>query len=185
MNSKSSPTRNSTNLLEAAKYGDKHAFNKIIEQCYLPIKKYCAAMIDAQSSEDLAQETILRALKSKSIKSEVKSIEAFLIQIAKNLCFDLIKHKQKIAKIYDHKNQHLENFDFESNEECERILSFIEIDLRESFVLTQLLDFSYEECSHILEIPLGTVRSRTSRAKLKLQHVLKQEKASCSIEQDA
>ncbi len=39
---------------------------------------------------------------------------------------------------------------------------------REAFVLTQLLGFSYAEAGDVCEVPVGTIRSRVSRARADL-----------------
>jgi len=44
---------------------------------------------------------------------------------------------------------------------------------KEVIVLRDIQEFSYEEISEIVGIPLGTVKSRVNRARLKLQEDLK------------
>ena len=46
------------------------------------------------------------------------------------------------------------------------------VDFREVIILSDLEDFSYEDISKILEIPIGTVRSRIFRARNMLKEVL-------------
>ena len=45
-------------------------------------------------------------------------------------------------------------------------------EMRTALVLTSMDGQSYEEAAEVLEVPVGTVRSRIARAKLKLQKIL-------------
>jgi RNA polymerase sigma-70 factor (ECF subfamily) len=48
------------------------------------------------------------------------------------------------------------------------LLSGLDRDRRTAFVLTQLIGLSYEEAAEVCECPVGTVRSRISRARAEL-----------------
>lgn len=168
-------------LIEAAQYGDQFAYEELLKRSYIPVKKYCSAMVSFEHADDLAQETFLRALKSKTSSENIESVEAFMIHIAKFVCCDFIKEKAKVRKI-NNRIRETSNLEFdtvdidlieiEADEECEQILSLISENLREAFVLTQILSFSYEECSEMLQVPIGTIRSRVSRAKDSLRATL-------------
>ena len=41
-------------------------------------------------------------------------------------------------------------------------------------ILRDIQELSYEEVSNIVEVPLGTVKSRINRARLQLQEMLKE-----------
>ena len=162
-------------LVEAARFGDQNAYEELLGRCYLPVKRYCAAIVSQDYADDLTQEVFLRALKSKIDRTSVKSIEGFMIHIAKFVCADFIKSKSKtleLKMIVKHNLVEPSFYEIESEDECSRILSHLSKDLKESFLLTQLLSFSYEECAEILNIPIGTVRSRVSRAKDSLRSSL-------------
>jgi len=45
---------------------------------------------------------------------------------------------------------------------------------REVIILRDIQELSYEEVSSIVEVPLGTVKSRINRARLQLQEMLKE-----------
>ena len=45
---------------------------------------------------------------------------------------------------------------------------------REVVILRDIQELSYEEVSSIVEVPLGTVKSRINRARLQLQEMLKE-----------
>ncbi len=48
------------------------------------------------------------------------------------------------------------------------LLGALDADRRSAFVLTQVLGLHYDEAAEVLEIPIGTVRSRVSRARADL-----------------
>ncbi len=160
-------------IVEAARYGDSVAYNELVSRCFQPVRRYCSTMGSAHDAYDLAQETFLRALKSKSLTTEVTNLEAFMIYIAKNVCADYIREISKTRRLNSHNDYTNADHAIPEGEtdyiECEELLNPLSSDMREAFVLTQLLGFSYEEVSKISEVPIGTVRSRVSRARDTLQ----------------
>lgn len=166
-------------LIEAAKFGDQIAYNELLKRCYNPVRRYCAAMVSNHYSEDLAQECFLKALKSKIPQENIESVEGFMIHIAKFVCLDFINAKSKISNIEP--TTHLaiyDSYDFEHDDQCDKLMGELNETLKEAFLITQILDFSYEECSEILNIPVGTVRSRVSRAKDILRNIIDAQKKS-------
>lgn len=163
-------------IVEAARFGDNTAYEEIVNRCYPPVLRYCRLMGSRTDAEDLTQETFLRALKNKSNFTDIKSLEAFMIHIAKCVCIDYVRQVSKTRKLHTelastnvndrYGDASTEDFDIES------MLSKLSQSKRDSFVLTQLLGFSYEDCSEIEKVPVGTIRSRVSRAREILQNQL-------------
>jgi RNA polymerase sigma-70 factor (ECF subfamily) len=48
----------------------------------------------------------------------------------------------------------------------------LEITYKDVIILCDMKDYSYQEISEILEIPIGTVRSRISRGRKKLRKII-------------
>ena len=49
-------------------------------------------------------------------------------------------------------------------------------EFRNIIILKDIQELSYEEISKILDLPLGTVKSRINRARLKLKEIIKQDR---------
>ena len=100
-------------------------------------------------------------------------------RIIVNCCYDLINKNKKVVDIT---SKLTENFE-ETREDiydCEdglvKTLEQLEPDLRLTVTLYYYNDLSTREIGEILEIPVGTVKSRLSRAREKLYEILKEER---------
>ena len=57
------------------------------------------------------------------------------------------------------------------------VLAHLDDDRRSAFVLTQVLGMHYDEAAEILGCPIGTVRSRVSRARADLVEMMRDDHA--------
>ena len=152
-------------IIEAIRYGDEHAYNVLISRTYNNVLTYCNVFGSKFDAHDLAQETYLRAIKSKFINKEITSVEGLLISIAKCVCSDYVNEQQKIRKIRDGLYVEITQNEYVVDEDIQLLLSCLSPEMRESFVLTQLFGFSYEETSKLCSVTIGTIKSRVSRSK--------------------
>ena len=152
------------------------AFAEIYTRYSVQIYRYCRRLLnDKNISEDIFQDTFLRLLKSSKQEKNMNNLFAYLIKIARNLCYNQNKHK-------DYKNVSLDNVELfyeESFDENKELLSLVTTSLdllsneyREAFVLQVYNDLSYSEIGSILGIPISTVRNRIVRAKRKIRQIL-------------
>ena len=97
-------------------------------------------------------------------------------RIIVNCCYDIINKNKKVVDIT---SKMAENFQetrediYDCEDELVKILEQIEPDLRLTATLYYYNDLSTKEISEILKIPVGTVKSRLSRAREKLYEILK------------
>ena len=143
---------------------------------------------DIESSEDVVQETMIKLYQKKHYYKEIAKFSTWLYTIAKNLAnTELRKRKQRKTTLLsqfskDDKMYDLPSNDNEVGQEIQtQIVSKIIRDavdqLSEKFktviTLRDIQQLSYEDISEIIDVPIGTVKSRINRARLQLQVELK------------
>lgn len=162
--------------------------NRIFRTIYSMINNYTEA-------SDLTQDTFLRAYENLNSYKEKASFYTWLTRIAINLTIDQLRQKKSKPKIFtlgakDDNRAHPTDIDPPAhnsnpnstatiNEDVQLVRDAIdeldEID-KPIIVLKDIQGHDYQEVSDILNIPLGTVRSRLHRARLSLKNILKKKK---------
>ena len=143
---------------------------------------------DIESSEDVVQETMIKLYQKKHYYKEIAKFSTWLYTIAKNLAnTELRKRKQRKTTLLsqfskDDKMYDLPSNDIEVGQEIQteivsKIIREAVDQLSEKFktviTLRDIQQLSYEDISEIIDVPIGTVKSRINRARLQLQVELK------------
>lgn len=133
---------------------------------------------DRELSEDITQETFIKALKNiKSFKGDCK-ISVWLCQIAKNIYFSHTKKNARLKTIpIDEISGQICEPDFTSKEsllEIHRILHSLPEPYKEVFTLKTFADLSLAEISQLFGKSESWARVTYLRAKQKLQVLLKE-----------
>lgn len=151
---------------------------------------------EQNDAHDLVQETFLKAYRFFHSFEQGTNAKAWLFRILKNTFINEFRKKSKepakvdyneIESYINTEESHLppttESIRTESNQyligdEVANALNSLAIDFRTIIILSDLEGFKYDEMAKILDIPIGTVRSRLHRArhliKEKLQTYAKQ-----------
>jgi RNA polymerase sigma-70 factor (ECF subfamily) len=130
-------------------------------------------------AEDVVQESYLRALKSFQSFQLGRDGRAWLLKIVRNTCYTWLRKNRpyEIAENFEEGDPDVAIA--RSNPETllvakmnsqlvHKALEHLSIDQRELLILRELEGFSYKEIAEIIDIPLGTVMSRLSRARKEL-----------------
>ena len=138
-------------------------------------------MRNAQDAEDVVQDACLRALKYfEGFRGEEgTSARAWLLTIVRNTAHTWRKrHRPDALAVEFDESQHSEAIadrDPEAEETLGRALEHLAPEFREVIVLRELQGLSYKEISDVVGVPVGTVMSRLSRARARLQEALREE----------
>ncbi|MFN7115472.1 MAG: sigma-70 family RNA polymerase sigma factor [Saprospiraceae bacterium] len=172
-------------------------YNRIFEEEFLP-------QIDAlytfayhltyneDDANDLVQETYLKAFRFIDKYNEGTNAKAWLFKILKNAFINQYRRKSKQPTQVDYEDitsyQDVEEdtnlsgyadlreemFQTMMGDEVTNAINALPVDFRVVILLCDIEGFTYEEISKILDIPIGTVRSRLHRARNMLKDKLRE-----------
>ena len=144
---------------------------------------------EEDDAKDLVQETYLKAYRFIDSFQKGTNAKAWLFRILKNSFInDFRKKSKQPAKVdYQEVESYYNSDDIDHSittdlriesvqdmigDEVSNALNALAVDFRTVIILCDLEGFTYEEMSKILDIPIGTVRSRLHRARNLLREKL-------------
>jgi RNA polymerase sigma-70 factor, ECF subfamily len=175
-------------IIERFKNGDPSAFGDIVLKYQDKIYNLCRHMLgNEHDAEDAAQDVFLKAYQALPKFQPKASLYTWLYRIATNTCID---HKRKPVweSLFSsaEEGERLVHDRASNDPSPEKLYQAKQIDqaLRESLgelspklraiiILKEIEGQSYEEIADILDISIGTVKSRIARAREELQKLMK------------
>ncbi|HHM01576.1 MAG TPA: sigma-70 family RNA polymerase sigma factor [Caldithrix abyssi] len=169
--------------------GDAYAYDLLVKRYKDPLMNYIYRFVgDRTDAEDILQETFLRLYKNKHYYREIARFSTWIYTIAGNLAKTELR-KRRRRSFFSINNYMSTDKDFElpdknitpdrytdsviTDDEIHKAINKLSPKFRQVILLRDIQGFSYEEIAHIVNIPLGTVKSRVNRARLRLQKDLK------------
>ena len=173
-------------LLRRARQGDPEAFESLLTPLEGRIWRICWHYTgEREAASDCAQETMLKIWRSLDSYRGDCAFETWAYRIAANCCLDAIRKtkRDRSESIEPLREAGFDPPDPEPGTEEKVIaadrrqrlregIAQLPEDQREALVMTQLEGISYEDAAVRLGVSEGTVKSRVSRAKAKLQEWL-------------
>ena len=182
-------------LLELHRDGESDATEELLSGYQHRIYGVCYRMLhDAESARDLTQEAMIKILQGLDSFDGRSKLSTWIIRVAMNCCLSHLR-REKIRRhasldlsigdgltlgqsLSDESGQKREHFDFSSVERdegraiLERSLQALDADSRAILVLRDVQELEYQQISEILDLPMGTVKSRLFRARAALREKL-------------
>ena len=180
---------NDDQLIDEALAGRSEAFGELVrkyqDRLYHAMRHVLGSADDAQ---DVVQDAFVQSLVKLETFNRSAAFYTWLFRIALNLALSQRRRRRATVSIEalrdgtgqepidggpapDHRLSQEQRA-----AEVQAALATLDADFRTVLVLRDMDDLSYEEISQVLDLPIGTVRSRLHRARLQLREQLKDDK---------
>jgi RNA polymerase sigma-70 factor, ECF subfamily len=170
-------------LIVASLDGDKKAFGEIVNRYQKMVARTVKGMLgDSVFAEDIGQEVFIKLYYSLAgFRGEAK-LSTYIQRIAINLTLNELKRKKRFFSLFLQKEDNeiyemeIADCDYQERKEASEIVNKALMTLTPGFrlivTMRMLQGYSVKETSEILNLPVGTVLSRLSRAQKQLKVIL-------------
>ena len=182
------PSPTDEELIARFQNGDVYAFEQIVHRYKNPLINFVYHFLgDRIDAEDVVQETFLRVFRNKHLYRNIAKFSTWIYTIAGNLAKTELRRRRR-RKLLSLSQMGYEDKEYElpdpfastdrivntrmNEKEIHDEINALPVKFKEVVVLRDIQEFSYEEISKILKIPIGTVKSRVNRGRLRLQKKL-------------
>ena len=176
-------------ILAEVAAGNIDAYGKIVGRYRGRLYNFVFRFVsDRETAEDIVQETFLRAFRKRKEYRAIANFSTWLFTIAGNLAKSELRRRKRWRLFSIHRDDDSET-GIELPDETYRPDKVAESSLaddhihdaiaalpdnyRQVILLRDVEGMAYQEIAEIVDCPVGTVKSRVNRARLKLQQKLK------------
>jgi RNA polymerase sigma-70 factor (ECF subfamily) len=149
-----------------ARRGDATAATEFVRATQADVWRLCAHLGSPAQADDLTQETYARAFASLHRFLGRASARTWLLTIARRVCADAVRAAVRERAVPSDAQRAVA--DHADGVTVRQLVSALDPERREAFVLTQLVGLSYAEAAEVCDCPVGTIRSRVARARADL-----------------
>src|SRR5688572_23774301 len=189
-----SPRPDDFELMERFRRGDRAALDELVGRHHASLVRYFHVQSRSrETAEDLAQEVWIRVIRHRDDYRPTARFSTYIFSIARNLWIDRYRSNKAAPPTVSADrvvggeedgpalsallpSKEAEPFERASvQEEAQRIWEAIERlpeGLREVFELGEIQGLKYQDVSEIMDIPVGTVKSRMHAAVHKIREIL-------------
>ncbi len=176
-------------LIARFQEGDEQAYTELVIRYRDKLMTFVYRFVnDMEQAEDIIQDTMLKLYTHKHYYRNIAKFSTWIYTIAGNLAKTELR-KKKHHKVTNISQMGPEDRDYELpsvapetdeivqgeyiEKKIQAAIQNLPLHFRTVTILRDIQELSYEEISKIVEVPLGTVKSRINRARLQLQKELK------------
>ena len=172
-------------LISRFQNGEEQAYIELVNRYRDRLMSFIYRFVNDQvAAEDIVQDTLVKLYTHKDYYRNIAKFSTWIYTIARNLAnTELRKRKRRKTTYLSHLSKEERQFEIPAIQDDvdqslqnefinDRIQSAIN-NLPEHFkvviILRDIQELSYEDISNIVEVPLGTIKSRINRARIQLQ----------------
>ena len=177
-------------LLDRCRRGDELAWESVVRQFQGRVYGLAYHYLgNTEDARDLAQEVFIRIYQSLPHMPGAGGFLPWVIRITRNACIDQIRRKRVRPPAWDLAAEEMIDLpavgkspEEQCSENSRRRLVYRALQEltglnREIILLKEIQELSFEEIASMLKVPLGTVKSRSNRARVELAQKLSELRA--------
>jgi RNA polymerase sigma-70 factor (ECF subfamily) len=171
-------------LVRRFKDGSAEAFEILVQRHGTRVYNLCLRILgDAEEAADASQDTFLAALRKLSSFRGDAAFTTWIHRVAVNACYDSLRRKRRrpmLQIVTDEADERSEP-SLPAPDHAEGVVISVDVaralaevpeEFRVVLVLADVQDLPYDEIAAVLEIPVGTVKSRVFRGRAALGRAL-------------
>ena len=164
-------------LLRRARDGDREAIGVLYARFRDRMVSLAFGVLrDRESAEDAAQEILLRAFDKMPVLQSERDFSSWLYRLALNLCLDRKRSLERRVHLLERAPETALVAQSPANQiemrlAIERALDELSEEERVILMLREWHELSYDEIAAVLQIPVGTVKSRLNAARREFRRV--------------
>jgi RNA polymerase sigma-70 factor (ECF subfamily) len=164
MDTKEIQTPDQTLLVLLAQSGDRAALEQLLREIHAPLRRYISSLVGADLADDVLQETALQIFRKLPFLREPTVFRPWTYRIASRIAFEQLKRARRWEPLDDAAPERLTalnaNLGELPDEAFLTLLDLVSPASRAVLLLRYQHDLSIEETAAVLEIPIGTAKSR-------------------------
>ncbi len=170
--------------------GDEQAYVELVNRYRDRLITFVYRFVnDMEKAEDIVQDTMMKLYTHRHFYRNIAKFSTWIYTIAGNLAKTELRRKKrhKVTNLShmsrDEREYQLPSVEPETGDtvqghfaekQIQKAIQELPLHFRTVVILRDIQELSYEEISKIVDVPLGTVKSRINRARLQLQQALKE-----------
>ena len=170
--------------------GDEQAYVELVNRYRNRLMTFVYRFVnDMEKAEDIVQDTLMKLYTHGHYYRNIAKFSTWIYTIAGNFAKTELRRKKrhKVTNLsqmgFDDREYQLPSVEPETGERAQghfaekkiqMAIQELPLHFRTVVILRDIQELSYEEISKIVDVPLGTVKSRINRARLQLQQSLKE-----------
>ena len=169
--------------------GDEQAYVELVNRFRNRLMSFIYRYVnDMEQAEDIVQDALLKLYTHKHYYKNIAKFSTWIYTIAANLAKTELRKKKSRKVTYlsqmgpEERDYELPAVEPDTDElaqseyiekKIQAAIQKLPLHFRTVTILRDIQELSYEEISKIVDVPLGTVKSRINRARIQLQKELK------------
>jgi RNA polymerase sigma-70 factor (ECF subfamily) len=171
-------------LVRRFQEGSADAFEALVQRHGTRVYNLCLRILgDPEEAADVSQDTFLAALRKLSTFRGDSAFTTWLHRVTVNACYDSLRRKRRrpLLQIVRDEDDERPETSLPAPDHADEVVFSVDVarallevpeEFRVVLVLADVQDLPYDEIARVLEIPVGTVKSRVFRGRAALGKAL-------------